>query len=167
MIGKIAADFFTCDKHLFSGATLRLTFLRTRLEFCVLYDDDAKDYEVKITQANLYLRKMTVSENVYTTIEAALTKPNAMYRYTEIIPKSFLMPQNRNSRNQENIFNGELIRRFPIAMTSNRAFLGGKTLNPFHFQKFILATITDTEMVTQLLVPLYKPMTTGTSPKFA
>ena len=65
-----------------------------------------------------------------------------MYRYTEIIPKSFLMPQNSNSWNQENIFNGEPIRRFAIALTSNRAFLGGKTLNPFDFQKFDLATIT-------------------------
>ena len=142
LIGKIAADFFTCDKHLLSGVTLRLTFLRTRPEFCVIYDDDAKDYKVEITQANLHVRKMTVSENVYTAIETALTKTNAMYRYTEIIPKSFLMPQNSNSWNQENIFNGEPIRRFAIAMTSNRAFLGGKTLNPFHFQKFNLATIT-------------------------
>ena len=50
LIGKIATDFFTCDKHLLSGVTfrLRLTFFRTRPEFCVIYDDDAKDRKLKL-----------------------------------------------------------------------------------------------------------------------
>ena len=65
-----------------------------------------------------------------------------MHRYTEMIPESFLMPQNSNKWNQENNFNGEPTCRFAVAMTTNRAFLGGKTLNPFHFHKFNLARIT-------------------------
>ena len=127
MIEKVAGDFFTCDKYLLSGVTIRLTFLRTRPVLRVIYDDDAKDYKVGITRANLHVRKMTVSENVFTAIATSLTQTNAMYRYTEIIPNSFLMPQTSNSWNQENIFNGEPIRRFAIAMTSNKAFLGGET----------------------------------------
>ena len=141
-IGKVAADFFTCDKHLISGVTLRLTFLRSRPEFCLIYDNATKDYKVSITQANLHVRKMTVTENVYTAIETNLTKMPAIYRYTEIIPKTFIISNNSSSWNQEDIFNREPIRRFAIAMTTNQAFLGSKIFNPFHFRKFGLSSIT-------------------------
>ena len=127
-IGKVAADFFTCDKHLISGVTLRLTFLRSRPEFCLIYDNATKDYKVSITQANLHVRKMTVTENVYTAIETNLTKMPAIYRYTEIIPKTFIISNNSSSWNQEDIFNREPIRRFAIAMTTNQAFLEVKFL---------------------------------------
>ena len=111
LIGKIAADFFTCDKHLLSGVTLRLTSLRTRPEFCVIKTMMLKTIKLKLHK---HMRKMAVSENVYAAIETALTKTYAMYRYTKIIPKSFLMPQNSDSWNQENIFNGEAIRSMPL-----------------------------------------------------
>ena len=65
-----------------------------------------------------------------------------MYCDTEIIPKPSLMPQNSSCSNQENILNGDPIRRCANAKTSNRVFLGGKTLNTFHFQNFSIATIT-------------------------
>ena len=41
-------------------------------------------------QDTLYVRKMTVSENVYSAIEATLKQTLVAYRYTEIIPKTFL-----------------------------------------------------------------------------
>ena len=72
-IGKVAADIFSCEKHLISGVTLRVSFLRNRPEFCLIYDDESKDYKIEISQANLYVRKMTVSEIVYSAIESTLT----------------------------------------------------------------------------------------------
>ena len=141
-IGKIAADIFSCDKHLISGVTLRVSFLRNRTDFCLIYDDATKDYKIEILQANLYVRKMTVTENVYSAIENTLTKTPAIYRYTEIIPKTFLVSTGSKSWNHEDIFNREPIRRFALAMTTNKAFLGSKDANPFHFQKFNLESIT-------------------------
>ena len=79
-IGKVAADMFSCEKHLISGVTLRVSFLRNRPEFCLIHDDKSKDYKIEISQANLYVRKMTVSENVYSAIESTLTKTPAIYR---------------------------------------------------------------------------------------
>ena len=141
-IGKVAADVFSCDKHLLSGVTLRISFLRNRPNFCLIYDDDAKDYKVEISQANLYVRKMTVSENVYSAIESTLAKTPAIYRYTEIIPKTFNVSRGIKSWNQGDIFNHEPIRRFALAMTTNSSFLGAKRENPFHFRKFGLESIT-------------------------
>ena len=141
-IGKVAADVFSCDKHLLSGVTLRISFLRTRPEFCLIYDVDTKDYKVTITQANLYVRKMTVADHVYTAIETTLTKMPALYRYTETISKTFLVSANSQSWDQEDVFNREPIRRFVIAMSTNAGFLGAKRTNPFHYQKFDLNSIT-------------------------
>ena len=50
-IGRVASDFFSCEKHLVSGVELRTSFLRTRPEFCLIFDDAGKDYKVNITQA--------------------------------------------------------------------------------------------------------------------
>ena len=83
---------------------------------------------------------MTVSENVYSAIESTLTI--AIYRYTEIIPETFLFSTGSKSWNHEDIFNREPIRRFALAMTTNKAFLGSKANNPFHYQKFNLENIT-------------------------
>ena len=85
--GKIA-DVFFFDKHLLSGVTFRVSLLRIRPEFTLIFDDEAKDYKVGITQVILYVRKLTVADNVYTAIESTLTKMPALYRYTETLSKS-------------------------------------------------------------------------------
>ena len=39
-IGRIASDFFSCDKHLIIGVTLRISFLRNRPNYAIIYDDE-------------------------------------------------------------------------------------------------------------------------------
>ena len=51
--GKVAVDFFTCDKHLLSGVTLRIAFRRLIDDFVIVSDEAAKHYKVKIVEANL------------------------------------------------------------------------------------------------------------------
>ena len=77
-----------------SRVELRISFLQSRPEFCLIYDDAGKDYKVNITQANLYVRKMTLTENAYSAIGTTLAKTTARYRYTEIVPRTVLIGQN-------------------------------------------------------------------------
>ena len=51
--GKVAVDFFTCDRHLLSGMTLSIAFRRSIDDFVIISDDAAKNYKVKIVEANL------------------------------------------------------------------------------------------------------------------
>ena len=74
LIGKVAADIFTCEKHLISGVTLRISILRKRPKFCLIFDDVPKDYKIKNNKATLHVKKMTVSKNVCTAIEKTFTK---------------------------------------------------------------------------------------------
>ena len=57
---KFVVDFFTCDRHLLSGITLCIAIRRSIEEFVIMSDDAAKQYEVKIVEANLYVRKMNL-----------------------------------------------------------------------------------------------------------
>ena len=67
--GKVAVDFCTCDRHLLSGVTLRIAFSRSIDDFVIMSDDPAKHYKVEILEANLYVRKMTLNDDVMSAIE--------------------------------------------------------------------------------------------------
>ena len=56
--GKVAVDFFTCDKNLMKGLPLRVAFRRSIDDFVIMSDDAAKHYKVKIVEVNLYVSKI-------------------------------------------------------------------------------------------------------------
>ena len=141
MYGKIATDFFSCEKHIASGVTLRISFRRSQDDFTIVSEDGAKHYKIKIDEANLFVRKMTVSDNVVGAIEKTLLKTPAMYRYNEVISKAFLATAGQQSWKQEDIFTKEPIRRLIVAMCRSDAFIGTNTLNPFSYRKFDLNEI--------------------------
>ena len=80
LYGKIAVDFFSSEKHLVSEVSLRISMRRSQDDFAVISEDAAKHYKVKIDEANLFIRKMTVSDNVGGAIEKTLLKTPAIYR---------------------------------------------------------------------------------------
>ena len=88
--GKVAVDFFTCDRHLLSGVTLRISFRRSIDDFVVISDDAGKSYKVKNIEVNLYERKMTLNDDVVSAIEKTLLTSPASYPYLETITKTFL-----------------------------------------------------------------------------
>ena len=68
-------------------------------DFAVISEDAAKHYKVKIDEANLFIRKMTVSDNVVGAIEETLLKTAAIYRYNEKIPKDSKLQQANKAGN--------------------------------------------------------------------
>ena len=141
LYGKFAVDFFSCEKHLISGVTMRISFRRSQDDF-IISEDGAKHYKVKLDEAMLFVRKMTVSDNVVGAIEKTLLKTPAMYRYIEVISKAFLAIAGQQSWKQEDIFTKEPIRRLIIAMSASAAFIGTNTENPVSYRKFGLNEIT-------------------------
>ena len=53
-------------------------------------DDAAKHSKVKNVEANLYMRKMTLNEDVVSAIEKTLLTSPASYLYLETLTKIFL-----------------------------------------------------------------------------
>ena len=102
-------------------------------------DDAAKHYKVKIVEANLYVRKMTLNDDVLSAIEKTLLTSPASYPDLETLTKIFLASTGLHSWKQEDIFAREPIRRLAICLNTNVAFLGNNRQNPYNFRNFDLS----------------------------
>ena len=61
-------------------------------------------------------------------LKQQVTKVTGRHRYTEIIPRPFLIGQNSQSWDQMNVFSAQPNRRFIIAISTNAVFVGDKQL---------------------------------------
>ena len=121
LFGKIACDFLSCDKHVISGVTIRLSLRRSPNDFVIITEQPNKHYQVQITEAILYVRVMTVTDFVLSSIEKTLLKTPAKYNYIEVVPRRFLATTGVQSWRQEDVFAKEPVRRMILAMSSNTA----------------------------------------------
>ena len=62
-------------------------------------DDAAEHYKVKIVEANLYVRKMTLNDDVVSAIEKTLPSIPASYPHLETLKNSFLASTGLHSWN--------------------------------------------------------------------
>ena len=83
-----------------------------------------------------------MSDQVSTAIEKTLKKTPALYRYTEVLPKTYLVPQRSRSWSKKDVFSKEPIKRFALALISYDSFFGCKLTNPFYYQKHGLIEVT-------------------------
>ena len=89
LFGKIACYFLSCDKHLISGVTIRLSLRRFPNDFVIMSEHPNKHYQVQITGANLFVRKMTVTDYVLSSIEKTLLKTPAIYNLSKFYHELF------------------------------------------------------------------------------
>ena len=121
--GKVAANFFTCDKILLIGVTVRIAFRRSIDDFVIVLDAAAKYYKVKIVAANLYFRKLTLNDEVVSALEKTLLTSPAAYLNFENSTKKFLDSTALYTWRQEDMFAREPIQRLVICLNTNKAFL--------------------------------------------
>ena len=77
--------------------------------FLIISDDAAQHYKVNIVEANLYVRKMTLNDEVVAANEKTLLTSRAVYPYFEILTNTFLASSGLHSWKQEDIFAREPI----------------------------------------------------------
>ena len=136
LFDKIACDFLSYENHLLSGGTIRLSLRRSPKDFVVISEDAAKHNKVQIIEANLYVRKMTVTDYVLSSIEKNLLKNPAIYNYIEVLPKTFLATAGVQSWQPEDVFAKEPVQGLIVAMSINEAYLGTNRTNSFHYREF-------------------------------
>lgn len=142
LYGRLAIDVFTCDKLLLPNINVRIRLIRSRPAFYLFTESTSSTTIIAdIKEASLYTRQVAVDDRVFRSITTNLQKEPARYNFTEVLPKTFIIPSGQNQYIQENIFNNAPIRRLALAMNSNSAFSGTKKSNPFHYQKFGLREI--------------------------
>lgn len=138
--GKLAIDAFTCESLLLPNVTVRIKLIRSRPQFYLL-TTKADNFYAVITEASLFTRQVSVDEGEVKKMQAEMMRQPARYNFSEILPKTFIIPKGQNQFIQENIFNNAPIRRLAIGMNTNSAFAGAKDKNPFHYQKLGLRQV--------------------------
>ena len=101
----------------------------------IVSEDGAKHYKIKLDETNLFVRKVTVSEEVLGANKKTLLKTPVNYRYNEVTSKVFLATAGQRSWKQEDIFPKDCSRLI-VAMCCSDAFIATKTLNQFSYRKF-------------------------------
>ena len=81
-----------------------------------------------------------MEDRIYKDLHSSLQLRPARYNFSEVLAKTFGIPNGQNQYIHENIFNAP-IRRLAIALNTNTAFTGSLKTNPFHYQKFNLRSI--------------------------
>ncbi len=140
LYGPLCVDFFNSEKLLIPDTSLRIKLTRNREDFCLINKDGEK-YMVGIEKANIFARKISLTDQVKLSVERALLKSPCRYSYIETVQKTFIIPAGQNSFTKEDIFSRMPIRRLTLAMATNQQFSGTGDTNPFHYQKFGLSRV--------------------------
>jgi hypothetical protein len=135
MIGRLHCDIFNMNKFLLNGVELRVKMTRSKSDFNML-SKDIPGLTVKITDASLLVRKMTINPQVLIAHAKVLETNTAKYPITRVDIKAMTIPQNTQSKAIDNIFLGQIPERIIVGFVKNNAINGNVILNPFNFQHF-------------------------------
>ena len=69
LFDNIACDFLSCDKHFIRSVTIRFSLRRSANDFVITSEHRDKHYRVEITEANLYVIEMIVTDFVLSSME--------------------------------------------------------------------------------------------------
>ena len=111
-----------------SGVTLPIFFRRSIDDFVTVSIDAANSYS-KIIEADLYVRKMTLNDDVVSAIEKVYYQLQRPICILETLTKRFSLPLACKAGNRRRV----PIRRLSISLNTKEASLGSKQLNPFLF----------------------------------
>ena len=141
LFGKIACDFLSCDKHLLSGVTIRLSLRRSPKDLVVISEDAAKHYKVQIVEANLYVRKMTVTDYFsHQQKENFVEEPGNLQLHRKST-KNFSRNCRSTKRATRGCFRKRTCSKNDSSNEHKRSILCTNRTNPFHYPKFGLTEI--------------------------
>jgi hypothetical protein len=134
MMGPLHVDFFNQDHFLLNNVEMRIKLTRNKDAFTLM--STAGTERIRLLDATLYIRKVTVSPSVLLAHAHALEKSPAKYPVNRVDIKTVTITQGLRDKSLDNLFMNQLPQRVVIAMVDNRAFNGDATRNPFNFQHF-------------------------------
>jgi len=139
MLGAIHCDLFFQNKYLPNDVSVRIRLVRSKDAFCLMSDDAAHGYRVKIVECKLLVRKAKLNPAVFVAHAKAFELGNAKYPLRRVVCKTFTVPRGNLDFAQENLFSGQLPTRLVVGLVSNSAFNGAYDENPFNFQHYNLS----------------------------
>ena len=139
LLGRLHCDIFHQEKLLLNGIGMRIKLSRNKDSFVLLHEEG--EYRVVITKAVLHVRKKRIATAVALAHAKALEHANAKYPIKRVECKTFSIPANSISVNQEQVFMGQLPSRVVIGLVAHDAFNGNAKKHPFNFRHYKLSKL--------------------------
>lgn len=136
--GPICNDFIRSENYLAPGNKLALKFSRVSDEF-VLLTETNNNYKLVITDIYMIARRLTLHQNILSSIWSPSKVQSYKSIYTEV--KDFSLPPNITSRNIRLSAGGRLPKSVVVAQVLTEAFVGSYKKNPFNMQHFKIGSI--------------------------
>lgn len=135
LMGKLHLDMFNQPTLLINNVDIRILLTLEKPDF-YFFADDSDESQLKILEATLFMRHVTINPSVLLAHNAVLEKTNAKYNYKRVEVKSFTIPQNSSSILLDNVFIGQLPNSIIFCMTENIGYSGKRSKNPYNFKHF-------------------------------
>ena len=135
LYGKLGIDFFSTSELLYPNMKFRLRLIRARPNFYMISDNP--NVSLGIVDCSLYTRRIALKDDYHKKRIDMLAYTPVEFNYLETLAKTFIIPARQNQFIQENIFNNAPVSRIAIAVSTNSAFTGSYTENPFWFKAAI------------------------------
>jgi len=134
LLGHLHCDIFNQERFLINGVEMRLRLVRTSNAFSLL--STSKDFDIRILEASLLVRRAKISPGILLAHARALSKSTAKYPLTRVEVKAISMPAGVHGDTLDNVILGQIPKRIIIGFVDNKAFNGNRSLNPFNFQNY-------------------------------
>ena len=136
LISRLHLGFFNQQKLLLDNVPMKLVFQRNRDDMCLLTANDT-NVKIEIEDMMVVVRRVKLADHVYNSINAYLSKNDAIYPITRSTIKTFTKPAGvRDISINNQLSTPDIPTRIIIGMVSNAAYSGAKALNPFEFKHF-------------------------------
>ncbi|XP_055377145.1 uncharacterized protein F54H12.2-like [Condylostylus longicornis] len=132
LMGKLHVDFFNTPKLLINNVDIRIALTLEKQDFFIFFNDTDESY-LKILEATLYMKHLTINPNILLAHNTVLEKANAKYPYIRSEIKTFTIPANTSNISLDNVFIGQIPNAIVFCMVSNENFNGNRSKNPYYF----------------------------------
>lgn len=148
LIAPLFIDLAQQKKYILNNVDVRIKLIRNSDDF-VLWSPTARTtgsnvcpYTVKILSATYYVKRHTLSPNLFNRIQMELNKKAVRYNYDRCEMKSFNINSGLTSGTSDNLLMGQIPQLVVIAMNKSADVNGKLNTNPFNFQHFNVKKMT-------------------------
>ena len=132
LYGRLHLDLFMQERFLVNGVDMKLKLSRSKPEFVLM--GDSADYQIKLEQVHIYVRKVTLNPAVLLAHAKALDKTPAKYPVQRVEMKTYAVTEGGLTANRQNVFMGQIPKIIIVGMVRSDSFNGEVKRNPFYFE---------------------------------
>ena len=140
--GVLQLDLCDCETALLSNVNMHLKLQRSKDNFAVYNKgNQTSDFEIKITQLFVSVRKYSLNPGIAIGIEQALLVSSAKYAHVRKVVVAYNIPAGQAIVQIDNALMGIIPKRVVCGLIENEAVNGSGLYNPFRFKHFNVNTL--------------------------